>query len=87
MSLREFTELMAYVCWASGGKLSSSTIPIMDMVLTDGTKELLVRSCLPHREIAGIITNSVHEIEMGSLETMDKLVRKKASQKLGMRSF
>lgn len=87
MSLREFTELMAYVCWASGGKLSSSTIPIMDMVLTDGTKELLVRSCLPHREIAGIITNSVHEIEMGSLETMDKLVSKKASQKLGMRSF
>ena len=85
--MREFTELMAYVCWASGGKLSSSTIPIMDMVLTDGTKELLVRSCLPHREIAGIITNSVHEIEMGSLETMDKLVRKKASQKLGMRSF
>jgi len=87
VSLREFTELMAYVCWASGGKLSSSTIPIMDMVLTDGTKELLVRSCLPHREIAGIITNSVHEIEMGSLETMDKLVRKKAFQKLGMRSF
>lgn len=85
--MKEFTELMAYVCWASGGKLSSSTIRIMDMLLADGTKELLVRSCLPHGEIAGIITSSVQEIEMGSLETVDKLVRKKAFQKLGMRSF
>lgn len=37
--LKEFSELMKYVCWASEGKLSSSAIPIMDMLLTDGTKK------------------------------------------------
>ena len=85
--MQEFSELMVYVCRASGGKLSSSAIPIMDMLLAEGTKELLIRSYLPYGIIAGIISSSVHEIEMGSLETVDRLVRKKALQSLGMRSF
>ena len=85
--MKEFTELMSYVCWASGGKLSTSSIPIMDILLTDGTKELLVRSYLPYGVIASIISKSVHEIETGSLETVDKLVRKKALQKLGASYF
>ena len=76
MLLKEFSELMKYVCWASEGKLSSSANRIMDMLLTDGTKKLLIGSCLPYSVIAGIITNSVLEIESGSLETVDRLVRK-----------
>lgn len=39
-------------------------------------KKLLIGSCLPYSVIAGIITNSVLEIESGSLETVDRLVRK-----------
>ena len=66
--MKEFTELMSYVCWASGGKLSTSAIPIMDILLTDGTKELLVRSCLPYGVIASILTRSVREIEEGPLK-------------------
>lgn len=85
--MKEFTELMSFVCWASKGKLSTSSIPIMDILLTDGTKELLVRSCLPYGVIASILTRSVREIEEGSLETVDKLVRKKALQKLGASYF
>ena len=48
----------------------------MDILLKDGTKRRIVRSGLSDREIAGIISGAVREIEEGSLETVDDLVRK-----------
>ncbi len=72
----KFRKEMENVCNASGGLLSNRAAAVMDILLKDGTKRRIVRSGLSDREIAGIISGSVREIEEGVLETVDDLVRK-----------
>ena len=72
-----FEQRMAQICSASEGALPLSAIPIMELLFTDRTKEMLVKSCFDDKELADAIAQSIYSVENGCMETVDSLVRKK----------
>ena len=82
--LNGFNELMVDACNASEGQLSLTAVEMMDMLITEETKDIMLQSEIGGKEIADIILQSVREIEDGSLQTVDNLVKRRVFRRMGV---
>ncbi len=75
--MNDFKVRMVAVCNASGGHLHKSFVTVMDLLLSESTKEIFVKTGLSDQELAEIICRSIQEIEHGTMDTIDHLVKNK----------
>ena len=73
--MEEVQARMAAICNSYAGCLRGASVSMLDLLLNEDTKELILRSSLSDKEIANIISSAVREIDKGSMKTVDALVK------------